>query len=259
MNIRLLLEEIRWLKRRKLYLFLFVTIVRLFLSFFGRRIKWWLFRKLKLNKVKQILKLDSRKILLRIMDVNNVKEIWEWKVYDAFTLNKKSIVVDIGAHIGLFTIKVAPFCKKIIAVEPEPENFELLTTNVYLNRIYNVKLLNKAVGAKRGTEKLYGCGSGASMIRKSYDVKVVKVVKLEDILKNLKKIDLLKIDVEGAEHLIIQASKTKLLKISQIVIEIHPSLTDEESIKFILLKNGFKLEKYPSTSKDTYILYAHKK
>ncbi|MEM4889855.1 MAG: hypothetical protein QXJ64_10510, partial [Thermosphaera sp.] len=59
------------------------------------------------------------------------REIFVEQVYDRFyRLQNDDVVVDIGAHVGLFTLKVAKSVKLVLAVEPHPFNYRLLTMNI---------------------------------------------------------------------------------------------------------------------------------
>jgi len=112
-----------------------------------------IFEKIKLGKVKELYKCNDLKLVVRFSDIGNIKEIYEWRVYDYLKLSSSSIVIDIGAHIGLFAVKVARKVKKVVAIEPHPENFKLLLANVRLNHLKNVTAINAAIG--REMEKLF--------------------------------------------------------------------------------------------------------
>jgi tRNA G37 N-methylase Trm5 len=64
-----------------------------------------------------------------------------------FTPRKGDIVIDIGAHIGLYTIiasKRVGMQEKVVAIEADPKNFEVLNHNIHLNNLTNVIALNYA-------------------------------------------------------------------------------------------------------------------
>jgi tRNA G37 N-methylase Trm5 len=68
------------------------------------------------------------------------------------------VVVDVGAHIGRYTIiaskRVGPN-GKVIAIEADPSNFEMLNRNIQLNRLANVTTLNYAAFSRETRIKLY--------------------------------------------------------------------------------------------------------
>jgi tRNA G37 N-methylase Trm5 len=63
-------------------------------------------------------------------------------------LKEDDVVLDVGANIGAFTIRVARKVKRVIAIESEPQNFRLLLENIKINNIQNVLPINLAVSDK---------------------------------------------------------------------------------------------------------------
>lgn len=122
-------------------------------------------------------------------------------------VEKDDVVIDVGAHVGFFTIKAAREAGKngsVVAVEPEPNNAGFLAENVKLAGLNNVVVLKEAAGARAEKAKLYlrgGTGRSHSLIRQGQDFIEVQVNKLDDVVSRLglKKVNFVKIDVEGAE------------------------------------------------------------
>ena len=95
-------------------------------------------------------KTDLRiKIRVRSTDLMTLTNVWMINEYDIedFEINVNDTVIDIGAHIGLFSLLVSQRCKtgKILSFEPVRENFDLLVSNLKLNHIENVLPFNMAV------------------------------------------------------------------------------------------------------------------
>ncbi|MCS7121544.1 MAG: FkbM family methyltransferase [Archaeoglobaceae archaeon] len=65
-----------------------------------------------------------------------------------------SVVVDAGAHVGLFTIYASRKAKKVIAIEPNPKNYSLLELNIKRNNLKNVKAIKKALWYEKTTLNL---------------------------------------------------------------------------------------------------------
>jgi hypothetical protein len=92
------------------------------------------------------------KFLVRLFagDLYAFKEVYIKRTYEKFfSPQKEEIVIDGGAHIGLFTIKASKVVGNnglVIAVEPEPENFNLLCRNLKINSLVNVIPLKAALG-----------------------------------------------------------------------------------------------------------------
>ena len=67
------------------------------------------------------------------------------------SIKSSDVVLDCGAHIGLFTLKVANIHSQIVSVEPSSTNFRLLQRNIILNGLEKkVTLIKKAVLARSG-------------------------------------------------------------------------------------------------------------
>src|SRR3972149_6325307 len=69
---------------------------------------------------------------------------------DFIPITKDSIVVDVGAHIGSFSIMVARSAYKVLAFEPEPNNYQMLKRNMELNRLENMSIFEMAVSGTSG-------------------------------------------------------------------------------------------------------------
>lgn len=133
------------------------------------------------------------------------------------------VMVDIGAHIGEYTLLAANAVGntgQIHAFEPQESMFSILSSNVQLNGLKNVTLNASAVSDLVG-ELEFEIGNEPSMssIRKHQNLeqqtKVVKVptTSLNDYWNNYtSKIDLIKVDVEGAEKFVFQGA-TKLMSL----------------------------------------------
>lgn len=141
------------------------------------------------------------------------------------------IAVDAGANIGYFSLLMARLVGQsgqVHAFEPGKENVSLLTKNVKLNAYKTVKVNNAAISSKSGTLTFYLSDTNPqdhriikdiNEKRKSYSVKAVT---LDDYFRN-KKVDFMKMDIQGAELLALEGSKKILSKYHPIlVIEYWP-------------------------------------
>lgn len=135
-------------------------------------------------------------------------------------LNKDSIFVDAGAHIGFFTVRVAKVCRHVYAFEPNPESIEILRKNLELNKITNVTVHEVALGSSRSSTKLY-LGDTTSTLFPRTDRKTieVEVVPLDEMVEHC---DVIKVDVEGYEGEVVAGAKRLIEKSKPIwVIEHH--------------------------------------
>jgi hypothetical protein len=114
-----LINDLKWFIEKKLLLFFLVEIIRVSLLLFGKKIRGKIIELLKIEESRGIINYNSFKIIIRFMDVGNFKEIFEWNVYGE-SFKRRKVIVDVGAHIGLFTIKHARNTEKIVAIEPNP-------------------------------------------------------------------------------------------------------------------------------------------
>jgi len=147
--------------------------------------------------------------------------------------SEKIVIADCGANIGLSIFFFKHFFpnSKIFAFEPDKDIFRILEKNVRSNNLSNVKLYNKAVGSDKRNIKFYsssGCGGsqGNTIYKdlahsKGFKESIVEEITLSSL--NLKMIDVLKIDVEGAEGIIFEdLYKNNLLKKVELInLEYH--------------------------------------
>lgn len=153
---------------------------------------------------------------LDIENLNTIKSdlinIFYDEVYTRYMkISRSDIVVDVGAHIGIFTLYAAKRGKMVVAIEPEPRNYKWLRINTHLNNVRNVTPLNIALSDFNGEAYLYTSSISTEhtlvpeMATKTKDITGlvrVSVKKLDSILNNrINDSDELfvKIDVEGAE------------------------------------------------------------
>jgi FkbM family methyltransferase len=189
-----------------------------------------------------------------------------------FTPKEGDIFVDVGAHIGKYTIiaskRIGPN-GKVIAIEADPDNFDLLNRNIQLNNLSNVIALNYAVYSKEERIKLYlpSGGGGEEESLSSYteyntimsdrahgDEKFVEVnantldyLLLSNTIKQEEEVNWIKIDVEGAEYEVLKGAKDIISKSKDItlLIEIHNLSAGNilyEPIREFLSLYNFKIE-----------------
>lgn len=161
-------------------------------------------------------------------------EIFLHDIYGEMKLkNKSPLIIDCGANIGIATLyfKNKYPNSKVICFEPDPGTFEILKKNCEENNLKNITLYNKALSDTNGKIKFYSYGNfegspGNTINKKWVNFENVKEYNLDCMTLsslNLKKIDLLKIDVEGAEGKIINDlhNKNQLRNVEKISLEYH--------------------------------------
>ena len=188
------------------------------------------------------------------------------------TVKPGNTVIDLGANIGYFTLlaaKLVGSSGKVYAFEPEPRNFKYLKKNLELNGYSQVAAHQAAASDKRGKTKLFICEyeTGHHTINQSGGIKAyrperevnesnfveINTVSLDEIFAGKEDlIDVMKIDIEGAEALAIRGmdkilSKNKKLK---IFMEYFPMLiknmgSNPEDMIGKILGYGFSISVIP--------------
>lgn len=178
-------------------------------------------------------------------------EIYSRKVYNRVReIQKDDVVIDVGAHIGVFTLRAARRAVEglVIAVEPHPLNYRLLMENVKRNNLKNVVALNLALSNYNGTANLYESvfsGLHSLVTRKGKFVRV-PVKTLDRMVEELRivKIDVIKIDVEGGELDVLKgAEKTLKRNHIHLAIAAYHTRTEAQELSAFLLDRNFKIAK----------------
>jgi FkbM family methyltransferase len=173
--------------------------------------------------------------------------------------NKISIknLIDVGANIGLATIYIDKHLPnlKIVSIEPDEDNFNLLIQNLGSLKNQNIEKLNLALWHKR--EVLYKDRSFRDGEEWSYTFDVrkniccnfpsgneVKGITIHDVINDFKldEIGILKLDIEGAERFLFdkKISDLSFLNITKILaLEIHDEFNIRQKIYNILLEHHF--------------------
>ncbi|MDQ4073333.1 MAG: FkbM family methyltransferase [Thermoproteota archaeon] len=167
----------------------------------------------------------------RIDDVYKSMTSHEDDVVEKFVPRSGDVVVDIGAAFGFYSIlasKKAGETGRIIAIEPQPDNFAMLNLNIGLNKLTNVTTLNYAVYSKEEELPLYSSYSILSERSEKNKMDFVKVkgFTLDYLLRDLngiKKVNWIKIDVEGAELDVLRGAHHTLSESNNLslLIEVH--------------------------------------
>lgn len=161
-------------------------------------------------------------------------------------LRKGNIVIDVGAHIGAYTVRSAKIIGdkgKVIAIEPHPDNLKYLESNIRINNLNNVYVEKVALLSSRKKIRLYydeESTDGSSIMFKQNKGIEVEGTTLDEITRkyNLKKIDLIKIDAEGAELEVLKGANETLKITERLIIEVRPE--NEDKVLNILKENNFR-------------------
>ncbi len=143
-------------------------------------------------------------------------------------------IVDLGANIGYYTLIAAQHTGaggKVLAYEPEPENYALLVKNIKSNGLIHVTPIKTAISNSSGTQKLYLTEDNKgthSLVdnRQTGNSITVETDTLDNslIIHNSPAIDVLKMDIEGAELLALEGMKKTITRSPNLIIftEFYP-------------------------------------
>jgi FkbM family methyltransferase len=198
------------------------------------------------------------------IDSVTIMSVFFKKVYG--DVNPNSVVIDIGANIGVYSIFAALKNAIVYAYEPEPTNFNFLLENIKLNNFEkNIFPFRKGVSGKEEKRDLYleiSPFHSLYLKNSSNKIKINKIqidcIPLEKIFdeNKIKFCDILKLDCEGAEFEILYNTPDECFKkIREIRMEYHHQTADKnynitDLISF-LGKRGFKVLKFKKESKNT--------
>lgn len=157
------------------------------------------------------------------------------------------IFVDVGANSGIYTIPLASHFRRVYAFEPHPDIWNILKQNT--GKLSNVTIIESAVADKDGATEFYldalfpapnpPTGSANTILKdwhykpashpnmevfyKGEDSFQVKTCSLDSFFQSVKIIDLVKIDVEGAEFLVLDGARELLeeKRLFRVMVELH--------------------------------------
>jgi FkbM family methyltransferase len=171
-------------------------------------------------------------------------------------INEGETFIDVGANVGYYSLKIAKNYQnkavKVIAIEAHPENFKALCNNISCNNLTTIKAINKAASDHQGIETIYervdnknrirsdsyslsdsflSSSNGSSVARSGGKHLCIQCDTLDNILsRNM--VDVMKIDIEGAEVLALRGATNTLKRLRKVIVEVHGNNLDK--IKNIL-------------------------
>jgi len=175
------------------------------------------------------------RIVLHARNINPLfQEAYEVEHILPNLIDEDTVSVDVGAYMSFYTVYACRRARSVLAVEPNPMALAYLKTNVALNNCHNTIVVPKAVSDKRGVVKLRiprparrgHIPTTASIVWNFEEALEIDVEAdtLDNIVDDagLDTVDLVKIDVEGAEELVVKGAERTLRKAKALLIEIWP-------------------------------------
>lgn len=239
---------------------------------FSLWVKFWLCKSKRLA----LVPIENMKFLIRtnsfftqLTDVGMVFETIYHNQYGKCPINPYDTVIDIGAHIGSFSIYAskAAHCGHVYAYEPFDSTYNILKRNIALNKRSNITSCKLAVSNQKGERDFYvsDINLAENSLHHIYGRKtIVKTTTLKDIFTehNISHCNVLKLDCEGSEYEILFSSGSILESVDRIIMEYHVpeyfGLKGVHTLRSLIL--FLKLHGYAvKQSKSTYyqgIIYA---
>lgn len=190
-------------------------------------------------------------------DRNIVREVGTNEYYrdSRALLTQGATVIDVGGHIGSFSIMSAIVASRTIVLEPVPANFELIVENIRLNNFQDrIKAINAAVWSSAGERALGvtddNTGGGGFWYNKPTAAQItVRTVRLSEVMaaEKIETCDLLKLDCEGAEFEILNSLEPEVWpRVRAIVMEYHMFAGYTlEQLDDLLSRHGYLLSRRP--------------
>jgi FkbM family methyltransferase len=198
------------------------------------------------------------KITLRSQADKSVFEeifkLGEYKAAEEKIKDAKNFIIDAGAQVGFFCLyaKALNPGVKIIAIEPDEENLEAMANNFSQNNIKDIEIISSALTGTRSVRDFFVSQDFHDhSLNKNLVKKIARKVKVQGLTFNdicekykINQIDLLKMDIEGAEYEVLNSlSQNDWDKINSVVLEYHDFLNfSHEVLKNILKQNNLKIK-----------------
>ena len=174
--------------------------------------------------------------------------------YKILELDAKDIFIDVGAHVGYYSIRMSKYFEKVLAVEPNITNYEGLCINTILNGkngLSNISCINGMLYSEVKELYMNDSGSSSFVVENKDEIDTTKkhyITNSEtfdsvfsDITKDLKCV--IKIDVEGAELEILKGAKESLQQFDNYwIIEYHDRNNTRDEVLKIMTEAQFKVK-----------------
>jgi FkbM family methyltransferase len=164
-----------------------------------------------------------------------------------YLLNKKPrFFVDVGAHIGRFSVLLAKNGSYVLAIEPSSSNYKQLCKNILFNNLNNIKILNvgcsdkEEIGKLSMTKGYTGNNTFLKGDNKNNSIEKVKLRKLGKIInKRMNNKDIIKMDVEGFEIKVLKGMERILKTQNPIIIAEISCDKDRNEINYFINKFNY--------------------
>lgn len=204
----------------------------------------------------------GQRFTARPSDWNAVREVLidgEYDLVDDLLRRDRPNVIDLGANIGMFALRVLAARPGAIihSYEPDPATFALLEENGRRNHGRAWQAFRAAAHRETGTIRF---ASAATSTAGKVDNGGVEVpsVSLHDVLGRFggERVDLVKVDIEGSEEALLTADPALLANVETMIVELHPSLNDAKAVQEVLGNAFPHLARIPGRTSSKPLLVA---
>lgn len=194
-----------------------------------------------------LIETDVKFFIRTLNDFFIFSSLWEEELKNAFAFRKGMIFLDVGAHIGKYSLRAALKVGdggRIIAVEPDRDNFSLLVENIDINGVTNCIPLNLAAYHTDTEIKLFfGVTPAQHSVIEDFGrgSRKVQARALDNVIaeRGIEHVDLIKVDVEGAEYEVLKGLENTLINQNPVLV-IEIMKRDEAKIVKYLESLGYR-------------------
>lgn len=192
-------------------------------------------------KLKPLHSVSAAGFKLNVPDAQSF--VWQYKelfvdeIYKFESIHQAPLIIDCGANIGLASLyfKQQFPNAKIIAIEADPHIAGFLETNLAHAGFSDIEIVKKAAWIHSDGIRFSQNGSDGGSITTSNESSIlVPTTRLKDILSQHTLIDLLKMDIEGAETEVLFDCKEELKKVNKLFVEYHSYSSEPQQLAKLL-------------------------
>jgi FkbM family methyltransferase len=245
---------LRWIERFKIFFRLLLNSLKAWS--FGDWFAFWLSsNRSKVTLHDYTMNIRTETFTNKLSDVMIVFEVLHDGEYEMCPIYPDDIIVDIGGHIGSFSIMASRKAHrgKIFTYEAFEGTFRQLQKNLAENRVSNVQPQNIAIADKVGEMTFFVNTMNQaqnSLYAETGEKHIVKTIPLQNVFSDngISRCNLMKVDCEGAEYDILFSGKDALQNVERIILEYHePTETqlakgyNPQSLEKLLKDSGFQV------------------
>ena len=170
---------------------------------------------------------------------------------------KSNILIDIGAHIGFYSILTSDYFKQVYSFEPNFRNYQKLSKNIKQNKLERkIRTFNHGLGEKKQKLKGISANKGELIQTSGFSISLnnktgedVLILKGDDVIKLVNEDITLKIDVEGYEYNVLKGLKA-ILKNNNCFIQIE--IWDKNLTNVLNFLDNLNYQKLITIDGDTF-------